>query len=64
MKKIEYRCPECGSREVLQDAFVHMNDEYDVRTFDNKTCDSCGASFDEAAEVMIDTEDPDHEIPL
>lgn len=59
MKKIEYRCPSCGSNEVLQDAFVDMNTE-EVSTFDDKTCNQCGKHFHTAAEVEIDV--PDEEV--
>ncbi|VTU31994.1 restriction alleviation protein, Lar family [Variovorax sp. PBS-H4] len=43
MLKTIYTCPHCGSEDLLADAYVHLNDEDDVRTFDDITCESCGA---------------------
>lgn len=56
MLKVEYRCPKCGSSDVLQDAYFHMNTgEYS--TYDNKTCDNCGYDFHTADEVEVEVED-------
>jgi formylmethanofuran dehydrogenase subunit E len=38
----KYLCPYCGSDDLLQDAYVHLNNPHDVRTFDSIDCDSCG----------------------
>ncbi len=35
-------CTSCGSADLLQDAYVHVNDPSDVRTFDYIVCNSCG----------------------
>lgn len=43
MKKIEV-CTVCGSADVLLDAFVHANNPDDVRTFDDRYCESCEGS--------------------
>lgn len=56
MKKIEYRCPYCGSSEVLQDAYLDMNTE-EVHLYDNKVCGDCSAEFDSALEVEVEVED-------
>jgi len=37
-----YKCPNCGSTRLLQDAYVAVNDPTDVRIFDAIDCDSCG----------------------
>ena len=37
-------CSRCGSADLLQDAYVHVNDQSDVRTFDDIVCNSCGGS--------------------
>lgn len=55
--KTEYRCPYCNSANVLQDAYVAMNDPDDVRVFDNKVCDDCGKDFNEAVEVQVEDEE-------
>lgn len=34
-------CDQCGSADLLQDAYVHVNDPSDVRTFDYIVCNSC-----------------------
>jgi hypothetical protein len=57
MKKILYTCPECGSDQMMHDAYVMMNDEDDVRIFDNKVCDTCGRDTNAAIEVEIDVPD-------
>lgn len=36
-------CNRCGSADLLQDAYVHVNDQT-VRTFDDIVCNSCGGS--------------------
>lgn len=54
MKRTIYSCPECGSENVMHDAYVMMNDEDDVRTFDNKICDDCSTSFNQAVETEVD----------
>lgn len=61
MKKILYTCPDCGSDKVMHDAYVMMNDEDDVRTFDNKVCDDCSAAFNQAVETEVDVPD---ELPI
>lgn len=43
MKTI-YVCTKCGSANVLADAFVHVNDPEDVRTFDDVYCENCESS--------------------
>lgn len=35
-------CTTCGSEDVFYDAYVGVNDENDVRTFDAVFCDNCG----------------------
>ena len=37
-------CTRCGSANILQDAFVHINNEDDVRTFDDLYCENCESS--------------------
>jgi hypothetical protein len=37
-----YKCSKCGSTDLLQDAYVAVNDPTDVRIFDAIDCDSCG----------------------
>jgi len=54
MKKTIYRCPKCGSGAVMYDAYVMMNDEDDVRTFDDKVCDDCGTHFNTAVETEVE----------
>lgn len=54
MKKTLYTCPECGSENVMHDAYVMMNDEDDVRIFDDKVCDDCSAHFNTAVETEVD----------
>ena len=41
MKKIRV-CTYCGSPRVMYDAYVDVNDQDNVRTFDNVICDDCG----------------------
>lgn len=41
MKKISV-CTYCGSPRVFYDAFVGVNDEDNVRIFDDCFCDDCG----------------------
>lgn len=53
MKKIEYRCPKCGSTEVLQDAYLHLNSG-ETSTYDQLSCGECGYEFDTADEVELD----------
>lgn len=50
---VVYSCPKCGSESVLHDAYVAMNDEEDVRIFDDKVCDTCGHHFAEAVETPV-----------
>jgi len=47
---ITYHCPYCDSTNVLQDAYVDMNDTDNVITYDNKVCYDCGKHFDMAVE--------------
>lgn len=56
MKKIEYRCRSCGSNDVLQDAYVHMNTG-EVSTYDHIVCNTCGYDSYAADEVEIETGD-------
>lgn len=35
-------CSACGSADVFYDAYVGVNDDEDVRTFDAVFCDNCG----------------------
>lgn len=37
-------CTNCGSANVLADAFVHVNASEDVRTFDDMYCENCESS--------------------
>lgn len=37
-------CTTCGSPRVYADAFVGLNNENDVRTFDDTHCDDCDGS--------------------
>ena len=37
-------CTTCGSSNVLADAFVHVNNPDDVRTFDDCYCENCESS--------------------
>ena len=48
-----YACSECGSKNVMQDAFVAVNDPSDVRLFDAMICDECGASKIRLVEVEV-----------
>lgn len=41
MKAIKI-CASCGSANLLWDAFVHVNDETDVRIYDDMYCECCG----------------------
>lgn len=42
-KQIEV-CNRCGSANIMIDAWVHANDPEDVRTFDERFCESCDGS--------------------
>ena len=35
-------CRDCGSENLMYDAYVYVNDPSDVRTFDRVVCDDCG----------------------
>lgn len=37
-------CNACGSANVVIDAFVHVNEPDDVRTFDDRYCENCECS--------------------
>lgn len=37
----EFQCTSCGGNRVLCDAWVNLNDEEDVRTFDQTYCEDC-----------------------
>lgn len=41
-KKTVSVCRECGSKNVMYDAYVYVNYPEDVRTFDAVICDDCG----------------------
>lgn len=43
MKTIQV-CTYCGSGNVLVDAFVHINNPDDVRTYDDCYCENCESS--------------------
>ena len=49
------RCSTCGSKEVFYDAYVGVNDESDVRTFDSVFCETCGGqtSWTEGDEALV-----------
>jgi hypothetical protein len=38
----EFQCTHCRGNNVLQDAWVSLNDHEDVRTFDSTFCEDCG----------------------
>ena len=46
-------CDQCGSANVLYDAFVHVNDPTDVRTFDDTYCEDCETSNPGLTEVEV-----------
>lgn len=50
-------CNRCGSADLLQDAYVHVNDRSDVRTFDDIVCNSCGGSTNPEEVEVPDTFD-------
>lgn len=56
MKKVQV-CERCGSADLLQDAYVHVNDQSDVRTFDDIVCNSCGGSTSTEEVEVPDTFD-------
>lgn len=60
MTKTLYTCPNCGSENVLQDAYVNMNTG-EEQTFDTKTCADCYRNFDEAIEAEVPN---DEAVPL
>ena len=37
----EFQCTSCGGNRVLCDAWVNLNDDEDVRTFDQTYCEDC-----------------------
>lgn len=39
-----YVCSACGSANVQRDAWVHVNDPEEVRTFDDLYCENCESS--------------------
>lgn len=41
--KIEV-CTHCGSADIEQDAYVHLNDRENVKTFDDLYCCNCDSS--------------------
>lgn len=42
MKTIQV-CNTCGSPRILLDAYVNINDQDDVRIYDNAVCEDCDA---------------------
>ena len=46
-------CCQCGSANVVRDAFVHVNDPDDVLTFDDIYCEACGSSNPGLREVEV-----------
>ena len=61
MKTIEI-CKYCGSAHVMRDAFVHVNDEEDVRTYDATYCENCGESCSNEGTVTIEVDPEDADI--
>lgn len=57
MTKVKMVCSECGSDNVLKDAYAAWNvetQEWELSaTFDNTVCDNCGA-VDSVIEVEIE----------
>ncbi len=41
-----YYCPRCGGTNILQDAYVALNDPEDIRLFDMVICDDCGVEVE------------------
>ena len=37
-------CTNCGSANVQQDAWVHLNEPTDIQTFDDLYCEDCESS--------------------
>ena len=46
-------CAQCGSANVVRDAFVHVNDPTDVRTLDDTYCEACETSNPGLTEVEV-----------
>lgn len=66
MKTIQV-CTNCGSSNVMRDAWVAVNDSTDVRTFDDTYCCNCESScalkavevpddFDETNDIYKESE--------
>ena len=52
----EFQCTSCGGNRVLCDAWVNLNDEEDVRTFDQTYCEDCDGECS-VREVEVQDED-------
>ena len=52
----EFQCTSCGGNRVLCDAWVNLNDDEDVRTFDQTYCEDCDGECS-VREVEVPDED-------
>lgn len=50
-------CVKCGSEDVMRDAYVDVNDEDDVHTYDSTTCSDCGYETSYGGVVTADEYD-------
>lgn len=51
--KTVYICGHCGSAYVVRDAWVHVNDEDDVQTFDDTYCRHCETTDPAVMEILV-----------
>lgn len=60
MKKIRYFCSNCGSTDIVWDAWASWNEEKQVmeleNTFDDCFCNECEQSSKEVSEEEVETE--------
>jgi len=56
----EFQCTTCRGNNVLQDAWVSLNDPEDVRIFDQAFCEDCDGECNvEEVEVSDENDDED-----
>lgn len=58
-KVMKWCCVNCGSTNVMRDAYVAVNDPEDVRTFDATVCEDCGYDGNDGIEEREVEEDDD-----
>ena len=56
-----WTCPDCGSTDIGQDAYVNANDGDDVSSFDDMHCHECDYDGRRFEEVEVDVEGTDNE---